>query len=109
MTNSADANSADITLTQRDSGAARAGEKESREAEWLDEFRAQCERNLERSVAERMRYGFCYVYKPVLDDAEWRSFASTAEYRRWCADNLPVYLGYSAPDARQARVLDEGQ
>ena len=77
--------------------------------DWLDEFRLQCERNLARSVEERMRYGFCYVYKPVLDDAEWRSFASTAEYRRWCQDNLPVYLGYGAPDALQAQILDEGQ
>jgi hypothetical protein len=73
----------------------------------LDDFRAQCERNLRRSLAERMRYGFCYVYKPVLDDAEWRSFDSTAEYRQWCRDNLPVYLGYGAPDALQAQVLDE--
>jgi hypothetical protein len=60
----------------------------------LQEFRRQCERNLERSIAERMRYGFSYVYKPVLDDAEWRSFESMEEYRRWCAENLPSYLGY---------------
>ncbi len=60
----------------------------------LDDFRRQCERNLERSVADRMRYGFNYVYKPVLDDAEWRSFDSMEEYRRWCAENLPGYLGY---------------
>lgn len=85
-------NTSDITIEQHD---------------WLDEFRAQCERNLERSVEERMRYGFCYVYKPVLDDAEWRAFASTAEYRQWCCDNLPVYLGYGMPDAFQAQVLDE--
>ncbi|MDQ3253542.1 MAG: hypothetical protein M3R15_06500 [Acidobacteriota bacterium] len=74
---------------------------------WLKEFREQCARNLSRSVEERMRYGFCYVYKPVLDDAAWRSFASTAEYRQWCEDTLPVYLGYGAPDALQARILDE--
>jgi len=73
----------------------------------LDDFRSQCERNLARSVDERMRYGFCYVYKPVLDDAPWRSFASTAEYRQWCHDHLPVYLGFGPPDALQARILDE--
>src|SRR6266550_6075767 len=39
----------------------------------LIDFRQQCERGLQRSVADRMRYGFCYVYKPVLDDAPWRS------------------------------------
>lgn len=26
-----------------------------------DDFRQQCERNLQRSVEERMRYGFCYL------------------------------------------------
>lgn len=75
--------------------------------DWLEEFRLQCERNLARSVEERMRYGFCYVYKPVLDDAAWRSFASNAEYRQWCKDNLPIYLGYGAPNALQEQILDE--
>jgi hypothetical protein len=74
----------------------------------LEDFRLQCERNLARSVEARMRYGFCYVYKPVLDDADWRSFASTAEYRQWCQDHLPVYLGYGTVDSLQARTLDEG-
>jgi hypothetical protein len=60
----------------------------------LDDFRKQCERNLQRTVEERMRYGFCYVYKPVLDDAPWRSFDSTDAYRKWCRENLPEYLGY---------------
>jgi hypothetical protein len=72
----------------------------------LDDFRRQCERSLQRSVAERMRYGFCYVYKPVLDDAQWRTFDSTAEYRKWCRDNLPVYLGYGELDALQKKILD---
>jgi len=81
--------------------------KDLDENEGLREFREQCERNLARSVEERMRYGFCYVYKPVLDDAEWRSFASTTEYRLWCQANLPAYLGYGPPDALQAEILDE--
>lgn len=63
----------------------------------MSEFRDQCERNLRRSVANRMRYGFNYVYKPVLDDAAWRSFESMEEYRQWCCANLPKYLGYCAP------------
>ena len=73
----------------------------------LDDFRGQCERNLERNVADRMRYGFNYVYKPVLDDVEWRSFDSMAEYRRWCRENLPEYLGYGELTDLQRRVLDE--
>jgi hypothetical protein len=75
--------------------------------EELEDFRQQCERNLRRSVAERMRHGFNYVYKPVLDDAEWRSFNSTAEYRQWCRENLPEYLGYGELSDLQRRVLDE--
>jgi len=67
----------------------------------IEDFRNQCERNLQRSVAERMRYGFNYVYKPVLDDAAWRSFESMEEYRRWCRESLPTYLGYGEPDAFQ--------
>jgi hypothetical protein len=72
----------------------------------LKDFREQCERNLERSVEDRMRYGFCYVYKPVLDDAPWRSFDSTAAYRKWCRDNLPTYLGYGELDQLQKDILD---
>jgi hypothetical protein len=58
--------------------------------EWLEEFEAAaC-----RSVATRFRYGFVKTYKPVLDDATYRSFDSTADYRRWCEENLPSWLGY---------------
>ena len=74
--------------------------------DWLADFRKQCERNLERSVGERMRYGFCYVYKPILDDAPWRSFDSTAEYRKWCRENLPDYLGYGEPNSFQQEILE---
>ena len=70
-------------------------------------FREQCRRNLLRSVEERMRYGFNYVYKPVLDDADWRSFDSMAEYRKWCRENLPAYLGYGELTELQRQVLDE--
>ena len=54
-----------------------------------------------------MRYGFNYVYKPVLDDADWRSFESMAEYREWCRKNLPEYLGYGELTDLQRQVLDE--
>ena len=45
----------------------------------------------------RLRYGFCRVYKPVLDDAPWRSFNSMAEYRDWCEAHLPSYVASSIP------------
>ncbi len=61
---------------------------------WLSEFREQCRRQLQRKLEDRIRYGFCLVYKPVLDDAPHRAFESMAEYRAWCDANLPTYLGF---------------
>ncbi len=59
-------------------------------AEWLAEFEAAAGRPLE----QRMKYAFIHTYKPVLDDADYRAFDTTAEYRRWCEENLPSWLGY---------------
>lgn len=59
--------------------------------EWLEEFEAAAQRPL----ALRMRYAFIHTYKPVLDDASYRSFDTMEEYRRWCEQNLPVWLGYA--------------
>jgi len=58
--------------------------------EWLEEFEAASRRPLEL----RFRYSFIRTYKPVLDDAAFRAFDTTAEYRRWCEENLPDWLGY---------------
>lgn len=57
-------------------------------------FRAQCRRQMERSLTERMQYGFCRVHRPVMDDAEVRVFDTMQEYREWCVAELPPYLGY---------------
>ena len=59
-------------------------------ADLLAEFEAAARRPLRL----RLRYAFIHTYKPVLDDARFRSFATTAEYRKWCEDNLPEWLGY---------------
>ncbi|MGA2862982.1 MAG: hypothetical protein ABSF95_00675 [Verrucomicrobiota bacterium] len=58
--------------------------------DWLAEFEAAARRPL----AQRFRYAFVRTYKPVLDEARYRSFESMAEYRRWCEENLPDWLGY---------------
>jgi hypothetical protein len=58
--------------------------------EWLAEFEAAARRPLPL----RFRYAFIKTYKPVLDDARYRSFDTTADYRRWCEENLPSWLGY---------------
>ncbi len=60
----------------------------------LSEFREQCRRQLQRKLEDRIKYGFCLVYKPVLDDAPYRVFESMADYRAWCEANLPAYLGF---------------
>jgi hypothetical protein len=59
-------------------------------ADWLAEFEAAARRPLRT----RFRYAFIRTHKPVLDDAPFRSFDTTEEYRRWCAENLPDWLGY---------------
>jgi hypothetical protein len=58
--------------------------------DWLEEFEAAARRPLE----VRMRYSFIHTYKPVMDDAKYRSFDTMEEYRRWCEENLPSWLGY---------------
>ena len=59
-------------------------------ADWLAEFEAAARRPL----AQRWKYAFIKTYKPVLDDAPSRSFETMAEYRQWCDENLPSWLGY---------------
>jgi hypothetical protein len=59
-------------------------------AEWLAEFEAAARRPLPL----RIKYAFIKTYKPVLDDAPYRSFETMEEYRRWCENNLPDWLGY---------------
>jgi hypothetical protein len=57
---------------------------------WWEEFEAASR----RSLATRMRYAFIKTYKPVLDDEPYRSFTTMEEYRRWCEQELPDWLGY---------------
>ena len=59
--------------------------------EWLTEFEAASKRPLE----QRWRYAFIHTYKPVMDDARFRAFATMEDYRRWCDKNLPRWLGYA--------------
>ena len=59
-------------------------------ADWLAEFEAAARRPL----ATRFRYAFIKTYKPVMDDARYRAFDTMEDYRRWCEENLPDWLGY---------------
>jgi hypothetical protein len=47
-----------------------------------------------RPLAQRWEYAFIKTYKPVMDDARFRSFDTMEDYRQWCEANLPRYLGY---------------
>ena len=58
--------------------------------EWLLEFEA-AER---RPLARRVDYSFIRTPKPVIDDEPYRSFDTMSDYRRWCRENLPSWLGY---------------
>ena len=58
-------------------------------ADWED-FEAAARRPL----AQHLRNSFIKTYKPVMDDAGYRSFETMEEYRQWCEQNLPEWLGY---------------
>ena len=64
----------------------------SEESRWIEDFEAASKRPL----SQRFRYSFIRTYKPVLDDAKFRAFDTTADYRRWCEQNLPDWLGYGS-------------
>ncbi|HLA79597.1 MAG TPA: hypothetical protein VJU18_18630 [Vicinamibacteria bacterium] len=64
------------------------------DAEGAREWEAEFEAAARRPLKTRLRYAFIHTYKPVLDDAAYRSFDSLAEYRAWCAAELPEWLGY---------------
>ena len=58
--------------------------------QWREEFEAAARRPL----PQRWNYALIKTYKPVMDDARFRAFDSMAEYRKWCEENLPSWLGY---------------
>jgi len=64
---------------------------DERDQNWR-EFEAMAKRPL----SQRIKYGFVYTYKPVLDDEPYRSFESMKEYREWCNMNLPQWLGFAS-------------
>src|SRR5947208_11708884 len=82
-------------------------EGQTAQEDWLPEFIEECQRCLRMSVDDRLRFGFTYEYKPILDDAPWRSFDSTEEYRRWCDENLPKHLGYGSAEEIDREELDQ--
>ena len=74
------------------------GSSDSERQGWIAEFEAAARRPL----ALRMRYAFIRTYKPVLNDAPYRSFERMADYRQWCDTHLPSWLGYGSGDSSRS-------
>jgi len=72
--------------------ASESAEIEAIPADLLADFEAASRRPLR----QRMRYAFIHTHKPVMDDAPFRAFDTTDDYRRWCEENLPDWLGYGS-------------
>jgi hypothetical protein len=71
-------------------GAMNESDQKAIPAQWLAEFDAAAKRPLR----ERFKYAFIKTYRPVLDDTKFRAFSTTADYRKWCDENLPDWLGF---------------
>jgi len=52
------------------------------------------EASVKRPLSLRIENCFIKTYKPVMDDESYRIFETTKDYRRWCRENLPDWLGY---------------
>ena len=90
---------------------------ESETKEWHADFEAAQRRPLET----RLKYAFIRTCKPVLDDGGVRVFDTMKEYREWCNEALPEWLGHpraqgtsscsQPPNVRQAdaRIAAEAE
>jgi len=66
----------------------------SASAEELRRWREAFDAAAKRPLRTRFRYAFIHTYKPVLDDAGYRSFDTMEDYRAWCERELLSWLGY---------------
>ena len=81
--------------SQRDDERTQSEEEARTEgAQWHADFEAAARRPL----SVHLDYSFVRTHKPVLDDAPIRVFDTMAQYRRWCNEHLPEWLGYGTGD-----------
>ncbi len=66
------------------------GDPQAIDPEWLRDFEA----SLRRPLRARLDYAFVWTRKPVIDDEPYRVFDTMEDYRRFCRERLPAYLGY---------------
>ena len=77
-------------------------EEEERRARYADFEHAYA-----RTLTQRLEHGLIKTFRPGLDDGPpMRSWDSTREYRSWCEENLPPWLGYCSPE-RTKQALAE--
>ncbi len=76
-------------------GAGLAGEPIMKAMEDRGQTWQEFEAMAKRPLSQRIRYGFIHTYKPVLDDAPYRSFDTMEQYRQWCETHLPRWLGFA--------------
>ena len=62
----------------------------------LKELHADFEAAQRRPLKTRLRSAFIKAYKPVLDEGTVRTFDTMREYRQWCNEALPDWLGYQS-------------
>ena len=62
------------------------------------------------ALKTRWRYAFIKTYKPVIDDG-FPAFGTMEDYRRWCEENLPRWLGYyrAEPGLGKPRIEIQSQ
>jgi len=60
-----------------------------------------------RTLEQRLDHGLIRTFKPGLDDGPpMRSWASLAEYRKWCDEHLEPWLGYCSPERSRQAVAE---
>ena len=62
----------------------------------LKELHADFEAAQRRPLKTRLRSAFIKTYKPGLDEGTVRTFNTMREYRQWCNETLPDWLGYQS-------------
>jgi hypothetical protein len=65
-----------------------------------EQLRFDFKDGLSRTVDERIVLGFILMELPVIDEAPYRIFSTTKDYRMWANKNTPRWLGYHSEDDR---------
>jgi hypothetical protein len=63
-----------------------------------EQLRLDFSDGISRTVTERIELGFVPLKLPVIDEVPYRIFETLEEYRGWCSENLPRWLGYYPAD-----------